>query len=139
MTFEDPGDRSTTTDPEDRFNAKDNNGALLIVEVLELTDEMQTSNGPADAIRANVTVVDSDRAGAYYPDTLIFARVLKAQLRSKIGKTVLGRLGQGEASGSKTPPWILEAADDADKAKADQFVRDQAAEQAATRLTAADL
>jgi len=91
------------------------NGRLLLIEPHKLEAEVLTANGPKDAIRADVTVLDGVTAGATFPDSLIFPRVLTGQLRSRIGQKVLGRLGQGVAKGGQNPPWILAEATDADK------------------------
>jgi hypothetical protein len=83
------------------------NGALLIVQPLEVVHDINTSFGTTDAVRANVTVVDGPHAGDVHDDTLVFPRVLQSQLKSRIGQNVLGRLGQGQAKPGQSPPWTL--------------------------------
>jgi hypothetical protein len=97
-------------------------GALLIVDVREVVKDINTVHGTTDAVRADVTVVDGPHAGDEYTDTLIFPRALKAQTAPKVGKKVLGRLGQGEAKPGMNPPWRLADASEADYAAATQFL-----------------
>lgn len=110
-------------------------GALLVVDVTEVVQGVNTTFGPSDPIRATVTVIDGDQAAAVYVDTLIFPKVLQSQLRSNVGKRVLGRLGQGTPKAGQSPPWTLEKATDADIRTASEFL----AQQAAGRLTADDI
>jgi hypothetical protein len=111
------------------------NGALLIIEVHEIVKDITTSFGVTDAIRATVTPVDGPSAGAAYTDTLIFPRMLKSQLAPNVGRTVLGRLAQGQAKPSQSPPWLLHEATPADQQTAAAYL----AAQAAGRLTADDI
>lgn len=111
------------------------NGALLIIEVVEVVKDIQTTFGVTDAVRATVTPVDGESAGSPYQDTLVFPRALKSQLAPNVGKTVLGRLGQGTAKPGQSPPWILSEATEADQQTAGAFV----AQTAANQLTANDI
>jgi len=129
MQFESP---TTQGDP---VEWSDINGALLILDVIEVTQEINTVHGPADAVRANVYVVEGTRAGAEYNDALIFPRMLKSQLRGKVGKKVLGRLTQGEAKRGQSPPWMLEAARAGDADKATEHL----ARRATSQFTDADV
>jgi hypothetical protein len=98
-------------------------GRLLLFTVYEETDPINTVHGPQTAVRADVAVLDGDKAGHTYEDALIFPRVLKSQLRrSAGGMMVLGRLGQGQKKPGQNPPWTLTAASDADKVKANAYV-----------------
>lgn len=109
-------------------------GALLRIEVLEALNDVQTSFGSANPIRANVAVLDGDLKAEEYPDALIFPRVLAGQLRPSVGKVVLGRLGQGAAQPGKSAPWTLGAPTDADigtAKKYDAYKATQAAAQTA--------
>lgn len=106
--FTDPG--STT-----RLEYKALNGRLLLIEPRSIEDSVNTSLGVKEAVRADVAVLDGPTAGATFPDSLIFPRVLIGQLRSRVGQKVLGRLGQGNATPGQNPPWILSQATDADK------------------------
>jgi hypothetical protein len=107
------------------------NGALLIVQPTELVQDIVTSFGPTDAVRANVIVVDGSHAGTHHDDTLIFPKVLKSQLSSRIGQNVLGRLGQGQAKPGQSPPWTLNPAGPADETAAVQVLT--------PKITSADL
>ena len=110
-------------------------GALLMIHVTEVVKDIQTSYGVTDAVRATVTPVDGESAGAAYEDTLVFPRALKAQLAPNVGKTVLGRLGQGQAKPGQSAPWLLTEASADDQKTAAAFV----AAQAAGALTADDI
>lgn len=111
------------------------NGALLVIQVEEVVHGINTSFGTTDAVRATVTPIDGPTAGAAYTDTLIFPKVLQAQLAPNVGKTVLGRLGQGQQKPGQSPPWTLTEASPADQQAAAAFL----AAQAAGRLTADDI
>jgi hypothetical protein len=98
-------------------------GALLLFVVYEETDPINTVHGPQTAVRADVVVLDGEKEGEQFDDSLIFPRVLKAQLRrSAGGMMVVGRLGQGNKKPGQNPPWTLAAATDADKAVATKWV-----------------
>lgn len=88
--------------------------ALLLIAVSGAETGVLTTFGPADAIRADIAVLDGDQAGDTYPECLVFPKVLAAQLRPKVGQKVLGRVGQGSAKAGQSPPWLLSAATDAD-------------------------
>lgn len=102
-------------------------GALLLVQVLGVEPHVPTvhtkpgENSPA--VRATVSVLDGPNAGEVNEDTLIFPKMLQAQLKSRVGQLVLGRLNRGVAKPGQSAPWVLDPATDADKATADAFVR----------------
>jgi len=89
------------------FQWEDHKGALLIVEPTSVETGIPTSFGDKDAVRATITVVDGTDAGEVYSDTLIFPRALIGQLKSNVGKKVLGRVSQGNAKPGQKPPWLL--------------------------------
>ena len=101
----------------------DHSGALLLIEPLSVETGIQTSFGAADAVRANVTIIEGPGAGESFPDTLVFPKLLQSQLRSQVGKKVLGRLGQGSAKPGQSAPWLLNEASADDIAKAEAWVR----------------
>lgn len=73
------------------FRNEDHVGELLVVKVLGTEEGVVTENGTADCIRADVTSIGNDgTAGEEYLDTLLFGRVIYAQLKRKVGRTVLG-------------------------------------------------
>lgn len=96
----------------------DYKGALLMFDVKSVESDVQTSFGPKDAVRADVTVIDGDGAGDVFNDALIFPSVLIGQIRSAVGKKVLGRLEQGNAKPGQQPPWKLADPTEADKTAA---------------------
>lgn len=98
----------------DPINWADVSGALVIVRPLSLETGIPTVHGTTDAIRADVTVLDGREAGKEYGDVLVFPKMMQAQLKTKIGRLVLGRVGKGVAKPGQTAPWILEDASPAD-------------------------
>ena len=118
---------------------------LVIVDVKSYEANIQTSMGVSEAVRADVYCIDGPAAPDTYSDTLIFPKVLRSQLSSKIGQQVLGRIGQGPAQPGKNPAWILNPATEADKQlavqawnqiQAGQFVNPAAPQQAAPQQVA---
>lgn len=95
---------------------EDYKGALLLFDVRSHETGIKTPfDANADAIRADVTVLDGPSAGEEYIDTLVFPKVLQSQLRPNVGKKVLGRLGQGAAKPNQSAPWKLDDANDKDR------------------------
>lgn len=115
------GNYATPGAPADPVNWQELTGSLLLVKPLSVETGIQTVHGAASAVRANMTVLDGPQRGREYADALVFPRMLQAQLKSRIGKMVLGRLTQGQAKPGQTAPWVLDAATDADKQIADQY------------------
>jgi hypothetical protein len=115
------------------INWNDLNGALLIIEPVEVVTDINTVHGVTDAVKATVSVIDGPKADQVYEDTLVFPRALRAQLSSRIGQKVLGRLGQGTAKPGQTAPWMLQTGTPADEQTAVQWLASR------TQLTAADL
>ncbi len=85
------------------------NGRLLLVTPLSKEAEIKTDYGVAEAIRANVVVLDGPDSPVEFRDTLIFPKVLQSQVRGNIGtgRANLGRLGQGNKKPGQSPPWRL--------------------------------
>jgi hypothetical protein len=117
-TYADPAAPGATGD---NLELKELNGSLLLIEVLGIKEDIATKFGAADAISANVAVLDGAKKATEYNDTLIFPKMLVGQLRPSIGGKVVARLGQGTAQAGKSAPWILTAATDADKETAGKF------------------
>jgi hypothetical protein len=102
--------------PGDRFVNEQNVGQLLVIEVLEPAYNVQTENGPADCIRANVYVITpAGTIGAQYLGTLVFGKMLFSRLVQSVGKAVVGVLsGQpGVKVQGKNVPYDLEDPNDA--------------------------
>lgn len=127
MPFNDPGSL-------DKLPLDDLEGALLLLDVHEQLDEIQTTFGPAQPIRADVYVLDGAHKADQYVDALIFPRVLIGQLRGSIGAKVLGRLGRGVPKAGQSAPWKLEQATEADRAIGERFEQYHAERVAATTL-----
>lgn len=101
-------------------------GALLIVEVLGVEDHVPTVHTQAGekspAVRATVSVVDGARKGDEYVDVLLFPKVLQSQLKTNVGRKVLGRLTQGLPKPGKNAAWELAPATPDDVQAARTFV-----------------
>ncbi len=94
---------------------KELHGSLLLFKVHAQEVDIPTVHGSSNAIRADVIVLDGDKEGEVYGDTLVFPKVLQSQLKSSIGSMVLGRLGQGHKKPGQSPPWTLATAEEKDK------------------------
>lgn len=108
----------------DRFDNEEHLGAALLIEVLEAVTGFKTENGDADVIRANVHVLtktDGKKALAEpiaMKDTLIWGQVVFSSLKGKVGKYVVGVMGQGEKKPGKNAPWQIKPANEKQKALA---------------------
>jgi len=98
---------ATIPSPSDGITWADVNGALLIIRPTAIEAGIQTSYGAADAVRADVWVVDGPSAGEIHDDTLVFPKLLQSQLKSRINQVVLGRLTQGQGKPGQSAPWLL--------------------------------
>lgn len=95
------------------FDAEELNGSLVVIWP-QSVESVNTVHGEQDAVRANVLVVDGEKAGEFIEDGLVFPRVLVSSLRGKVGRQVLGRIGQGIAKPGQSAPWIIEKYGDED-------------------------
>jgi len=119
--FNDPGATSG-----DSLPLADNLGNLLMFTVDKITDPIETKHGTTTATACSVVVLDGASQGTEYDDCLIFPKVLQSQLKASVGGSkVLGRLCQGENT-KGNPPWLLNAATDADKDLARQWIASKA-------------
>lgn len=101
-------------------------GALLAIEPLSFEAEIDTQFGKNSAVRANLTVLDGDKAGEVFRDTLIFPKVLQSQIKSSIGGgVVIGRLGQGQKKAGQSAPWLLNEATPEDYAIAEKMLPEE--------------
>lgn len=108
--------------PGDGIKWENHKGALLLVEPLSLEPGVKTAFGDADAVKANVHVIDGAGSGEAYDETLIFPKLLVSQTKNQIGQKILGRLGQGTAKPGQSAPWLLQEATADDIAKAEAWV-----------------
>jgi hypothetical protein len=115
-TFADPADPGG-----DKLPLAELNGAVLIFDVLEALEGVQTTFGMTNPVRANVHVVDGALKGTSYTDTLVFPKVLSGSLRPNVGKQVVARLGQGIAKAGQSAPWTLNPVTDTEKAAAGEL------------------
>jgi hypothetical protein len=105
----------------------DFDGQLLLIQPETEQKAIPTAFGPADAIEANVIVLDGQNTGEN-PGVLIFQKALQGQLRTKVGtgRYVLGRLGRGQAKAGQSAPWILTDPTEADKNLARTYLNNRA-------------
>lgn len=96
-------------------------GHLLIVKPVEYKTGIATVHGDAEAIEVNVIDLDTNKE---HSSLLWFNVALRNALKSKIGQSVLARIGQGAAKPGKSAPWILVDAtgDGAAVAKANAYI-----------------
>lgn len=120
---------ATPSTGSDSVKPADLHGHLLLITPLEFKESITTAFGESSAIA--VDLVDLDTTEEFH-DVLFFGRGLIANLKSNIGAQVLGRMSQGIAKPGQSPAWILEAANDADTAKAVAYVTSKATGNIAT-------
>jgi hypothetical protein len=103
------------------FTPADHHTHLLVIEAESYETGIVTSLGEKDAVKATIHDID---LGETSEDALVFPKVLIGALRSRIGQTVLARLGQGIAKPGQSAPWVLEDAtgDPAAVAKATAYL-----------------
>ncbi len=94
---------------------KELHGSLLLFKVHGQEVGIKTVHGDSNAVRADVIVLDGDKEGEEFLDTLVFPKVLQSQLKPRLGEMVLGRLGQGHKKPGQSPPWTLATASDEEK------------------------
>jgi hypothetical protein len=97
------------------------NGRLLLITVHSIETGINTTFGPKDAARCDIAILDGPDKGTEHSDTLLFPKVVVGQLRRSNGNPVLARMGQGVAKPGQKPPWLLEAATEADVATATKY------------------
>lgn len=100
----------------DQIDLAKTKGSLLHITCHENVHLPVTKFGPADAVRADIAILDGNDKGTVLNDVLLFG-ALGRSLRRSVGSVdpvVLGRLNQGVANGAQDPPWILDAPTDAD-------------------------
>lgn len=92
-------------------------GRLLLIKPTEHREGITTAFGPADAVVADIAVLDGAQPGQEEYGVLVFQKALQGQLRPKIGtdRYVLGRLGRGVAKPGQSAPWILAEPTEQDK------------------------
>jgi len=110
----------------DIFKIADYNGALVLIYVHELREDIVTSFGPTDAIRADVHVLDGEHAGDSFENALLFGRALVPSLSGAVkGEPVLGRIGTGVPKPGQNPPFIIQPYDERDAKIATDWIASQ--------------
>jgi hypothetical protein len=121
----DPFDAPATGEFFDKAAIHAAMGQLLAVVVTGYEDHVPTVHTKpgekSPCVKCGIYVLTGDDADAddrgyvSYEDSMIFQKVLIGNLKSKVGKIVLGRLTQGVEKQGKNAPWMLTDASDADK------------------------
>lgn len=110
------------------FRVADHVGSLLLIYPREMREGISTSYGTADAIAADIHVLDGPDAPEVHENTLLFQKALIGSLRSAIGgEPVLARLGQGVAKPGQSAPYVLQQFSEQDAAVATAYVNNQPA------------
>ena len=92
------------------FDLGANEGALLMITPTGLKEDIPTAYGTANAVEADVVVLDGPNSGEKIDGALLFPKVLQSQLKKYIGtgQIALGRLGKGVAKPGQSAPWTLQ-------------------------------
>lgn len=105
-------------------------GSLLLVKPTEYIEEMSTSSGDTDAVRADIAILDNtEEPGHIAEGVLIFQMALKRDLRKIMDSPqpyLLGRLDRGQAKVKGKPesaPYIFVKFTEEEAALANQFLQ----------------
>lgn len=95
--------------PSSGVKVTDLEGRLLLVFPTEHREGIVTAFGPADAVIADIVVLDGPDAPKKEYGVMLFQKRLQGQTRPKVGtgRAVLGRLGKGVAKAGQSAPWEL--------------------------------
>lgn len=74
---------------------EDLEGALLAISPTSIERGINTVHGTRDAVVAHVLVIDGEHAGDQYQDAMVFPAGLFGQLKNRLNRKMLGRLGKG--------------------------------------------
>lgn len=113
------------------FVAAESIGKLLLISPTGMSEEINTTNGPATPLIADVVILTNAKGKALaepeeIEDALIFQKVLVSTLKGSINKNrVLGRLIADEKrkKPGQSAPYVLELATDADKVIARAYLK----------------
>jgi len=130
MTIQGPAP-ATTTDNGDRLDWSTLVGSLLLIDVGSLEVGIVTQYGSADAVRCDVTNLDT---GQVWENTLAWGTVLITQLTPRQGQKVCARLAYGTAKAGRSAPYILTDPTPAELAVAHGYVAQRHAPQAPAPL-----
>lgn len=126
----------------DKIDWKEYLGKLLAVEPsgVEFMATKFSKGEKKECVRATVHVVlkKDGSEGETLNDVLIFPGVLVGQTKTKVGQIVVGRLGQGNATGDNNPPWKLAEANDAQISAVRSYLASRSVTSAAPAESAGD-
>lgn len=98
-------------------------GCLVLVYVREIREGITTPYGEKEAAAVDLHVLDGQKGGEVFENSLIFQGALIGSLRSAVGgDPVLGRISQGVAKPGQSAPFILTPYTDADAAIATGYI-----------------
>ena|SRR5690606_37052013 len=107
----------------DVFKPAEHLGRLVVIWARSYREGINTSFGTANAVAADIHVIDAPGGPKVYTNALLFARALVASLREAVGGApVLARIGQGVAKPGQSAPYILLPYTPEDAAVATQYV-----------------
>jgi hypothetical protein len=112
--------------PSSGARITDFENSLLLVKPTSREEQIPTTFGPADAIVADVVVLDGSETNPEpYTDVYVFQKALQGQLKAKVGsgRYVLGRLGKGTAKPGQSAPWLLTDPTEKDKETARVYLK----------------
>lgn len=110
---------STGAGDGERIALRDLEGSCVVMVAEEYVANIDTQNGPSDAVRVTIHDISGKRT---YKDQLIFARVMVNGLKDKIGTPVLGVVGKGASKAGKSAPWVLTTATEAQRTAASEYM-----------------
>lgn len=124
----------------DQFKNADHVGDLVAFISPE-RKQISTSYGESDATVCRYAVVidspRSDTIGDVYDEAIIFGNLGRDAYGGGQAKVVLGRIAMGTAKAGQSAPYILNPADEAEKAKAAAWLDSNAAINAAGEVVIA--
>lgn len=120
----------------DQWKNADHEGELIVLTVKSV-GEHEFENGLAEFVVCDITVVEGPSAGETYDEAWVLGKVLFGQLKRKIGRTFVGRIGKGAKVGSKSAPWQLDPVSAEDTARAVAFMTERLTPPAAGTAAAA--
>src|SRR6267154_101165 len=108
----------------DRIKMEEIIGCLVLIWAREYREGIPTPFGDKDAVGCDVHVLDGQKGGEKFENTLLFGGVLIGSLKPAIGgEPVLARIGQGVSKAGQNAPWILLPYTEQDAALATGYIQ----------------
>jgi hypothetical protein len=116
-------------DPQSEFvKLTDYEGRLVLLTPTEFTKDVETTFGKADAVDANLVVLDGPDAPLELGSTRVFQKFIVNSIKGNVatGRPVLGVVGKGQAAKKgQSPPWILTPASTDQRDVARKYIESQ--------------